>query len=224
MNLPRLLALIVVSGSLASCITERVPIYPTHPEQPSAAAPVAPRQPPPPPPGAVTDQVGRYARFQMLFGYRSYASNWDPFDDQFAFQFGGTHEWPTVPVGVEWNFGFASVSKTFDNTRFTNQNFEVSVGPTKTFHLGGGKWFANLGAGVAWTYTEEGDTSYCCSLVGESDGWWAGYAHSALIYRISPQVDIALDLRGLTGEDVELGDFVLDGQYWQLGLGFGFAI
>lgn len=225
-HLTRLLTLALLCGasSLAGCITERVPVYPTHPEGGSAAAPVAPPAPAPPPVGAVTDQVGRFARFSTLFGWRGYDSSFDPVDDQFVFQLGGTHETPRFPVGIEWAIAFASDSQDFNGFRFTNQNFELSLGPTKTFHLGGGRWFTNVGAGVAWTYTEEGETNYCCSFDGEDDNWFGAYAHAALIYRVSPSWDIVLDVRGLTGEDIELGPFTLEGEYLQLALGFGFGI
>jgi hypothetical protein len=185
--------------------------------------PSVPPPPSPPPPGAVSDQVGRFARFVALFGWRAFPSEWDPFDDQFAFQFGGTHEWGGSPVGVEWGMGFSTNTRRIGNREFTSQSFELSLGPTKTFHLADGRWFTNLGAGLAWTYTEEGDSTFCCDIIGQDANWFAFYGHAGLIYRVLPFMDVVLDLRGLTGETLDFGTYRLPGRYLQLALGFGFS-
>lgn len=193
----------------------------------SSAAPIvapAPFWPPGPPAGTPVYEIGSWDRLGVLIGYQQFDSSWDPFEDQTGVRLTGTHEWRDAPIGVEWSVGYSSTSEDELDLRFTNQNFELSVGPTRTFHLGGAKWFLNLGLGLSWIYTEEGENTGLVGVQGETDGWFAGYGHASLIFRVFPAWDLAIDVRGAKGEDVELGPLSLDGQYWQIAFGFGVGI
>lgn len=220
------LAIVMSMSVLASCRQPAAQVEPDPQTAPHVAPIVAPAPywPPGPPEGTPVTEIGSWSRLGFLIGYRQYPSSWDPFRDQESLRLTGTHEWRDAIVGVEWSAGYAGQGRDVDGVRMLNQNFELSVGPTKTFHLGGARWFANLGAGLAWTYTEEGENTGIIGVTGEHDGWFAGYGHASLIYRVLPAWDIALDVRALKGEDPELGGTTLEGQYWQLSLGFGVGL
>jgi hypothetical protein len=216
--------LVVALG--AACIHEQHHYYGgPYPPPPSGPPPTAPTPAPAPPPGPVVDQVGPVARYSFLMGWRAYDDSWDPFDDQFAFFFGGAHEWPGAPFGVEWGVGWAWGTHDINGFEFENSSFDLSVGATRTFHLAAGRWFTNIGAGIAWNYAWEGESDYyyCCGSYGTDDDWFAGYVHGGIFYRIAPTWDIALDLRYMRGEDPELSGVELDGEYLQLMAGFGFG-
>lgn len=222
----------LVAAALVGCRQQQEHVAPDVVQPPAQAAPTerapivapAPYWPPGPPEGTAVQEIGTWDRLGFLVGYQQFDTSWEPFADQAAFALTGTHEWRGAPLGIEWSAGYASKSSTVADVRTTNQNFELAVGPTRTFHLGGAKWFANLGLGLAWTYTEFGENTGVIGVQGQSDGWFAGYAHAALIHRLFPAWDIALDVRGVQGEDVELGDVSFDGRYWQIALGFGVGI
>jgi hypothetical protein len=162
------------------------------------------------------------ARIFAGLGYRGYDDSWAPFDDQLAFLMTGQHHWPDAPVGVEWGFGFASEDAKVDGTRLLNSSVDLSVGPTRTFALDdSGRTFLNLGLGgqVSFAYQETASYPYD----SDRDEWFAGYAHASLFWRAGWNWDIGVDVRWVKGGDAELAGTRLDGEYFQVLFGTGFA-
>lgn len=163
-----------------------------------------------------------FSRFSAGIGYRGMDDSWGPFDDQLAFQFGGQHEWPSFPLGIEYALGFAGTDAHVSHTNVTSSTFDLSVGPTHTFPLGGdGRWFANVGGGAYFGWTQE--DSYCGICGSDDDAWFAGYVHASLFWRAGWDFDFGFDVRWVRGEDVEISGDDRTGESLQVLFVSGFA-
>jgi hypothetical protein len=129
-------------------------------------------------------------------------SDWDPVEQQIAYQFEVVHEPPSWPLGFEVGlaagFGFHEQS----NNDTTSSIGELFAGAHKTF-LRESDFQPFVGGGITLLNAEL-ETDVGNSTVSDDDTSAGLYLHGGMQIRIARSFFIGLDLRAVFGTDIEL--------------------
>jgi hypothetical protein len=165
--------------------------------------------------------------FTIGAGLRYWDCSWEPVDEPLTIQASYTYEPEVWPVGIETALQWSFSDESLEGSGLTSDNFEFSLGATKSFFPVSEKLIWTFGAGVAFTYSTERLSVFVPGTpstqdTNSSDFWPGVYGHTRLAWKFSPTLDVGVDLRGLYGADsVRLIGPVRDGQYVQVTMGLG---
>jgi opacity protein-like surface antigen len=133
-------------------------------------------------------------------------SDWDPVEDQIAYQLEVVHEPPSWPLGFEVGlaagFGAHVTDASGSDIDTTSSIAELFAGAHKTF-LRESDFQPFVGGGVT-LLNAEFKTDVGNSSVSDDDTSAGLYLHGGLQIRIARSFFIGLDLRAVFGTDIEL--------------------
>ena len=188
--------------------TTATPPQATAQSAPAGTAPAGPAQ-------AAAPAPQRDNRLTFYLGQRQLdEDDYAPVDQQALFGLEFTHEKADSAVGFELGLMGSADSATLLGVDVTASTGEVYGGVRKTF--GSGSVRPYIGGGLAYV-TEVFDVT----VVDESDGSIAGYAHGGVNFDVTPGFFLGFDVRGLFGSDITLFGFDTDADYLQFALTLG---
>lgn len=218
----------IAAAALVACTTHHP--LPTEPEETVRdAAPAAgtrsdaTTEPSDPSPVSSAPQSDRPWRNNIAFligGRQLDEDYWDPVEDQFMFGLEGDFRPPDLPLGLELglstSLGYDSnaMGSGIDVYAFVG---EIYGGPRLTIDLGDDTVHAYVAGGVTFLLADfEGDAGG--TSVGDSDTSFAGYVHGGILFTISSDFNLGVDLRADFGSEITLFGADGDADYFQIAL------
>jgi hypothetical protein len=154
---------------------------------------------------------------------------WDPVDRPIVFgmEFAVLHE---TGLGVEFamNLGYdeeesgvVDIGGTLFETDLSTELFELSGGLRLQRDIGS-RWFLYGGGGLAWVDTvSEIFIEQDLTIADDSDDDFGFYYHGGFGIRVTPELYVGLDVRGLEDTQLEIDSFDTSADYLQFALVVG---